>query len=146
MAYPTGMLSLTLEEIDRRLVGLKAYLQQVRTEAATSNVPSFRILNLYTRLIQDRAALTTAAAVPGIGTYAQEQKNQPGLNVVTEFNAVIAAVDQVSGWISANFPRDAGGFLLAQTLGASGPEDRTFTPAQTAGLRAQLDSLIATIA
>ena len=61
-------------------------------------------------------------------------------------NAVIAAIDGVTAWIVANFPKDGSGFLLAQTWGANAPADRVFTPAQLAAFRTQLDSLIATIA
>lgn len=146
MAYPTGMLSLVLEDIDRRAVSVKTYATQVRTEAAAGNIPSSRILDLFINLRQERGLLATAAATPGIAQFARDQKNNQSLDVVAEFNAMLAAIDGTTTWINTNFPKDGGGFLLERTLGVNSPIDRTFTPAQTAGLRTQLDSLIATIA
>lgn len=145
MAYPTGMLSFVLEDIDRTIAEVKRDCQAVKAESLAGTVPSARILGLFINLRQNRAQLATAAATPGIGAYAQAQKNQPALDVVAEFNSVIAAMDGVTAWINTNFPKDGSGFLLAQTLGANSPLDRTFTTAALANFRTQLDSLIATI-
>lgn len=146
MAYPTGMLSFVLEGIDQRILKVKQQAQALRTDAAAGAIQSGRILSTHQYLRAERAALTAAASTPGLAQYARDQKNNQTLDVVAEFTAVIAAIDQVVGWIETNFPKDAGGFLLERTLGADGPLERTFTPAQTAGFRTQLDSLIAMIA
>lgn len=146
MAYPTDSLSRVLEDIDRRMIGLKELAVRRKAEMAAGNVGSMAIVqDLFPSLRKHRAALVTAAATQGIGAYAQQIKNNGTLDVVEEFNAVITAIDNVLNWISANFPKDASGFLLAQTLGAEGPVDRQFTPAQTAGLRTQLDTIISAI-
>lgn len=145
MAYPTGLLSLTLEDIDRRLVRLKSAVQAARTAAVTANVAGPRITDLWSLLKGERAALVTAAGTPGLAQFARDQKNNQTLDVVTEFNNVIAAIDNVTAWIQANFP-NTGGFLLAQSFGASSLTDREFTPAQLTGYVTQLDSLIALIA
>ena len=146
MAYPTGMLSLTLEEIDRRAVDVKGYCTRTRDTLGAGNTPATTIFDLFIRLKSDRAAFAAATSVSGLAAYARAQKNDENLDVVTEFGEMLAAIDDVTAWISTNFPKDANGYLLAQTWGASGPVDRTFTPAATAGLRTQLDALIATIA
>lgn len=146
MAYPTGLLSIVLEDIDRRAAGIKLYVSQVKAEAAAGNIPSTRILDVFINLKQERVALAAATSTAGLPAYAQAQKNQPGLDVVAEFNAMTAAIDGVTSWIVNNFPKDAGGILLERTWGASSPVDRTFTPTQTAGFRTVLDTLIATIA
>lgn len=145
MAYPTGMLSLVLEDIDRRAIHIRQTAINVRAECAAGNVPSSRILNLFVFLKQERSAIVTASGTPGIVQFARDQKNSGTLDVVVEFNAMIAAIDGTTDWIDANFPKDGSGFLLAQTLTGSGPLDRTFTPAQTAGLRTQLDAVVASI-
>lgn len=146
MAYPTGMLSLTLEEIDQRLLSLKRFVQQLRAASATGNILAQDILGCYTFLKRERAFLVTRAAVSGLSAYAQAQKNQPGLDVVAEFNTVIATLDAVTGWMASNFPQDGNGFLLSHSFGPDGLVDRQFTPAQTAGLRTQLDTVLAAIA
>lgn len=146
MAYPTGMLSIVLEDIDRRAAALKLYAQQVRAECAVGNVPSSRILDVYVNFKQERAALASAAATPGLTQFARDQKQNQTLDVVAEFNAMIAAIDGVTGWLETNFPKDAGGFLLAKSFSAGTIVDRLFPASQTAGFRTQLDTLIAAIA
>lgn len=147
MAYPTGMLSFVLEEVDSRIIAIKKQCQSLRNDSAAGPIQSGRIISLFQYLRVERAALQQASTVPGLGAYAQEQKNQPGLNIGTEFTALLAAIDNVTTWISANFPVDPGtSSLLERTLGPDGPIERTFTTAQMAGLRAQLDTIIAAIA
>jgi len=145
MAYPTGMLSLVLGSIDQRVVGLKLFTQQLQAECAAGNVPSSRILDAYINFVQERAELVTAAAAPGMAAYARAQKNKEALDVVAEFQAMIAAIDNVTSWLTTNFPRDASGYLLAKQFSGNTIVDRTFTPAVTATFRTQLAALIATI-
>lgn len=145
MAYPTGVLGQVLSEIDSRILKVKIQSQSLRNDLAAGNVASGRILAFFQYLRSERAALVTAAAVPGLAAYAQLEKNNNTLDVVAEFNAVISAIDGVSSWINTNFPKDGSGFLLERTLGADGPIERTFAPATTATFRTQLDGLIATI-
>lgn len=145
MAYPTGLLSLVLEDIDRRAINVKGYCQRTRDQAAAGNIPSATILDVLVRLIQDRTALQSAASTPGIADFARDQKDNQALDVVAEFTAMVAAISGAIEWVTTNFPKDGGGFLLAQTFGATGPIDRQFTPAQTAGFRTQLDAVIGTI-
>ena len=146
MAYPTGMLSLVLEGIDQRIVGLKSYTQKLSAQAAAGSVTSTRILNSYGDLKGIRADLVLAAATAGLVEYARAQKNNGTLDVVAEFNALIAQIDTTVQWIADTFPKDGNGYLLAQTLGAIGPTDRLFTSAQTGGFRTQLDAIVALIA
>ena len=145
MAYPTWLLSFILDDIDRRVAGVKLLGTQVRTESLAGAIPSTRILNLFINLQQERIALVAAAATPGIVQFARDQKNNQTLDVVVEFTAMLVALDAVIAWISTNFPKDAGGFLLARSFSGTTIVDRMFPSAQTAGLRAQLDTLIATI-
>jgi hypothetical protein len=135
----------TLRVVNVRAIQMKQQAQGARDTMAAESVPSKTIIDVFLRLRGDRAAFDAAKAVPGLAAYAREQYDNPALDIVAEFNAMTSAIDNVTNWISTNFPKDGGGFLLAQTLGANGPVDRMFTPAQTAGLRTQLDALIATV-
>jgi RecA/RadA recombinase len=146
VAYPTGMLSFVLEGIDSRALKIKNYCQSLRTASLSGPVQSGQIISVFQALRQDRAALVAASSTPGLAQYAKDQKNNQTLDVVAEFNTMIAAIDQVTAWIDSNFPKDATTqALLERTLSTEGPIERTFTSVQTAGLRTQLDSLIATI-
>ena len=145
MAYPTGLLAFVLEDIDRQIASVKLTCQQVRAEAAAGNIPSSRILDLFVNLQQSKVSLAAAAGTSGIGAYAQAAKNNPALDVVAEFTAVLNTIDGVLAWITTNFPKDGSGWLLAKSFSGNTITDRTFAPAATAGFRTQLDSLIATI-
>lgn len=146
MAYPTGMLSITLEDVDRRALAVKTACQSARTASAAGNINGSDVIAMYNFLKAQRAGLAAASTVPGLGAYAQAQKNSPGLDVVVAFNDMLAAIDGVTTWITTNYPKDVNGFLLERTWGANGPVDRQFTSVQTVGYRTALDSLIATIA
>ena len=145
MAYPTWTLSRVLEQLDERVARVKVSADAVRTESLAGPMASGRILGLYTQFRADHADITSLTTTPGLGAYAQQQKNNAALDVVAEFNTMLAALTNVTNWIANNFPKDANGFLLAQTLGATRPTDRTFTTAELATFRTQLDALIATI-
>ena len=140
------MLSIVLEDVDRRALSVKVQCQTIRTAAAAGNINSSDIVSIFNFLKTQRAGLAAASSTPGLGAYAQAQKNSPSLDVVAEFTGMLAAIDGVTAWIITNYPKDANGFLLERTWGANSPIDRVFTPAQTAGFRTALDSLIATIA
>lgn len=139
------MLSFVLEDVDRLAAAAKLYAQQVRGECVTGNVPSSRILDMYINLKQYRSQFAAAATTPGIGPYAQTAKNNATLDVVAEFNNMVAKIDAVTAWLETNFPKDGSGFLLAKLFSAGTIIDRLFTAAQLANFVTQLDGLIAAI-
>lgn len=151
MAFPStaGSIPQTLSvawETARAVAGtIKLQTQSLRTQSAQGNVGASQILNHLTFLADQKVRLQAIAALPGIAAYAQEQVNDPTLNVATEFNAMVAAMDGVRDWVIANFPA-SGGFLQAQSFQADGRTvDRQFSTATLATYRTQLDALIATI-
>lgn len=145
MAYPTSMLNRTLVELDDRVMNVKRNVDAVNAESLAGPIVSSRILGLYTQLRADHASITALSATPGLGVYAQQQKNNAGLDIVAEFNTMLTSLTNVTNWIAANFPKDGNGFLLAQTLGADRPVDRMFTTAELSAFRTQLQALAATI-
>jgi hypothetical protein len=144
MAYPTGMLAVTLQDIDRLAIQLKAYANNA-VAALNGTVTSTQVLAMFSHLSNVKAQFSAAAGVSGLAQYAKDQKNSQSLDVVAEFTAMIAAIDTCRSWISTNFPKDANGYLLAATLGEAALVDRTFTSAQTVNLKTVLQSLAATI-
>lgn len=126
---------------------VKTSAQNVRTLSAAGTLASSNLLDFVTYLAEARAGLQTCAQVPGIQTYAQEQLEDPSIDLTAEFIAMRDQMDATRTWITTNFPKEAtSGYLLAQTFTADGRQaDRVFTAAQTAGLRTVLDALIATI-
>jgi hypothetical protein len=122
-----------------------ADLSAMATGATTS--ASF-VLDTATFFADARADLFAASQVGGIGAYAQAQINDATVNVSTEFNSMMTAIDNVVAAIIANFPKDAQGRLLFLTWTAdnSGRQtSSTFTAAQMAPVKTALDALVATI-
>jgi hypothetical protein len=147
MPFPASRRTLSKALDDACLLALQMRDQMITVRAVLAAGPTRAsvILDIEPRLRGFRSELVATRDVPGIGPYAQEQLGDATLNVAAEFNGMIAGIDNTIAWIRANFPTDANGWLLAQTFGAAGREDRTFTAAATAGLRTQLDALISTV-
>lgn len=148
MPFPAsnGALSDAVETAARVALHMKSSATQAVALMGAQNVTSRYLIDMESRLHNYRADLDRVRQVPGIGPYAQAQLGSPTLDVAAEFNAMLVAIDAVILWMRDNFPKDANGFLLAQTWGENGVVDRQFSPAQTAGLRTQLSALIATVA
>jgi hypothetical protein len=125
---------------------VKQSAQNLNTLSAGGPISGMSIIRFCGDLADAKDVFTRLAAVPGLGAYAQEQVATPGLDVAAEFTAMVSAIDAVRTWITTNFPKDGGGFLLAVSFDANGRTvERTFDTATLTGFRAQLAALIATI-
>ena len=146
MAFPASTATLSEGWINacRMALAMKRQAQEDRARMAAGPVPASLVLDMEPRLRDTKASLQQVAAIPGIAEYAQQQANNPALNVATEFTAMLNALDNVVAWIRTNYPVH-NGYLLSQTFGATGRQDRTFSAAETAGLRTVLDALIASV-
>jgi hypothetical protein len=123
-----------------------AALNQKNTTLAGPVAGSF-VLNFERELRSYRDRLDAIAALPGIGAYVSGLTDTPaGYTVTTEFNAMRAQVQATIDWTRNNFPRDSTNtFLAERSWAAEGLTERTFTTAQLAGYRTQLDALLATL-
>ena len=136
-------------ETARNVAGqIKGRSQSLRNSAEAGAIPTDMILDYVRFLGACKTTLQRAAFTQGIAAYAQEQIADNTINVATEFNNMMSALDAVGGWIFTNFPKDVDGWLLSRKFNPDNSgrtDDRLFSPAQTAGLRTVLDALIATI-
>lgn len=152
MAFPSTSGSHP-DTLDRAWDGARSVAAQIKQQAQTLKdrsllgpVDSSAILFFINSVADAKLFLIRYAAVPGIAAYAQAQVGDATLNVATEFNAMVAALDTLRDWAMANFPKDANGFLLAKQFSADGrTTDRQFNTASLATFRTQLDALTATI-
>lgn len=152
MAFPsdTGTRTDDLEGAWRRARRVAATVKErsnaIRTLSAAGTLDASTLLSYSVLLADAKVDLERCAAVPGIAAYAQSQVSDPTLDVVAEFSSMLSAVTATINWIVTNFPKSPSGFAEAYTLLATGRYSaRVFAAAQTATLRTQLDSLIATI-
>ena len=130
--------------LKQRLRAFRSYTQSVRNACEAGAVSANLLIEYYLRLVNEKAANTAATAVPGIAQWAQDRDGGVGYDVAAEFTAVNAAIDNTRDWISTNFP-SSGGYLQKDQLTVDGVTVRSFQPSQTAGFRAVLDALLATM-
>jgi hypothetical protein len=152
MAFPSdgGTLRFGLAEawqgIRRAATQLKQASQQVNDASLAGPISSRVILNYVQFLADKRTEIVALAAVPGLDAYGEAQIDDPTLDLTAEYVAMRNALDAARDWIVTNFPKNGGGFLLAQTLTAQGlVTDRQFPTADLATFRTQLQGLIAAI-
>jgi hypothetical protein len=154
MAFPSNAgtaadnLSNAWERARQRAAFVKDRATAARTKSASGTLDGNDVIALVADLGTAKALLTQYASLPGIGAYAQEQLNDPSINIGVEFNAMIAAIDGVHSWVGTNFPKDASNWLLFIKFDAVNIGQityRQFTAGETAGLRTALDTLIAAI-
>ena len=148
MAYPASRLTMheLLTRANQQANSIKQIAANNRDRMASGPITAEGTLALLDNLMGARSHLANAAARPNIAPYAQTQMGGDQLDVVASFNAMMAALDDAIDWIVTNFPRSADGALLTEELASDGTRtERTFSTAQTAGLRTALDALIATI-
>jgi hypothetical protein len=125
---------------------LKGNLVRARAQLAQQDVPRSFVRNLLDSIRRERDTLIAVETTPGLAEYAKEQFADANLDVVAEWQAMRAAIDDCGAWIVANYPRSANGALEELTFDAQGREVvLQFTVAQTSGLRDRLDAVIATI-
>jgi hypothetical protein len=152
MAFPGagGLVQDNLDEawgLARALArDVKVTAQGVRNDSASGILKTSQIFQLTTLLADAKDRLNVIKAMTGMGPYAQEQVGDSGINIATEFNSMISAMDSVVSWVSTNFPKDGSNFLLGWTMSPAGRlVDRVFSAAATAGFRTELDALTSSI-
>jgi hypothetical protein len=146
MAFPTNetrrTLASALDRAQAQASSIKRIAANNRDRMAAGSITASGVFSLLDNLKGARAQFSEAAALPGMGAYAEDQL---GRGVTQEFADMLAAIDAAADWIIANMP-SSGGYLQTETLNADGSRtERTFPTSQTGGLRTALDALIATI-
>lgn len=133
-------------EARRTATNIKQICTQIISGQLSGALSSTHLLNVLSQFVSMRQRLQAVAALPGIGAYAQAQINEPGTDIVAEFQTMTTALGTTIDWIVANFPKDAGGYLLASQFDAQGRTvDRTFSTAALTTFRTQITALVATI-
>jgi hypothetical protein len=138
-------------EAKRLAVHGKSFAQAHRDFLAAGNVSA----NLVIQILQEFKSMierfTTISAIPGLGAYVQDQEADGAYNVGAEFtamrNAAIAVRDRIIAEMpKATAPAGVVGRIAIYTLETDGGmTTAVFTSAQTANLRVDLETFIATI-
>lgn len=150
MAFPANslLLSSVLDRISDEMRGIRSDAQNLRTASAAGPVSATSVISYLGRLVDAKDRMAALASAPGLAAYAQQQYNNPSLDIAAEYNATVAQINATRDWIIANFPKTATtNELRERTFDANGRTVAVqFSSASMSGLRAALDALIATIA
>ena len=142
MAFRASNQSLqdVLVQIKRTAFAVKRDAAALRSDSGSQATPFVRIQDFYRSLQARRADMTARAATPGLAAYAKDQENDQSYDVVAEFNVMRAAIVATEDWIVINMPA-----TIAVSSSTSDIVLADFSPGAMAGLRTQLDALIAAI-
>ena len=148
MAFPAtaGDQSSALQRAIGVASRLKTRATNVNNQMAAGNTSAEVVLAIRDDLINADNVFAEVAAVSGIAQYAKDQFDDQLYDVVADFNTMRTAIAAAIAAIETAFP-SSGGFILKESLVAStsGTSIRTFTPAQTAGIRTALAAVISSI-
>jgi len=148
MAFPSTQdpLARALLNVQDTARTLKTYCQSFLSTLSAGSISSQSVVDLFSTLASAVTKFNAAAAVPGIAAYAQAQFSNSSLDIVAEFNSMVAACNNCGSWIMSNFPHDsATGYIEREKLTSAGVTVLAFTSAQLAGLVTLLNTLVGTI-
>lgn len=145
MAFQTALLaSDAYAALRSNMPGWKAQAQNVLAFVQANSIDSLFVFSMLDQLRSIIVSINNMVAVAGLNAFATGQGYSG--TIVTDANAVASAAQNCIAWITANFPKDAGGFVQAYTLNADGTRTpANFTSAQTVGLQNSLAALVAAI-
>ena len=124
---------------------VKAHVQS-RLTLFSSTVNRELVLDLVQVLRNWRLEFEAIAAIPGIAQYARDQFDDQEYDIVTEFQAMVGAMDDVISNITSTFPKSDSGEVEARVLNSDGTlSPRTFTASQLSTLRGLMETLVAAI-
>lgn len=154
MPFPASAPLLADELSKARNEGLRIRNLSIAVRAAslapgTPPVPisRFELVAYMAQLTRAIGIWNAARSTPNIAAYAQTQLGSPGLDVAAEFTSMLNTATALRDWIFANFPKDvaSGAWLIYSYDSAGVQTSLTFSSAELAQFRTNVDALLATI-
>ena len=148
MSFPasTNTAASALTALRQSAARLKTYANNAKILITSNSVSANQILEI---MVQFQTALqewNEVAATPGLADYAKIQFNNANLDIVTEYNNMVSAAQNVISWVQENFPKDSNNYLLKDKFDStSGLTVRIFTTSQTINLVSVLADFIAAV-
>lgn len=130
------------QQVKGAAANVRANCSAFISNLAGENTNYQTLRDIYVLLHNASAQLTSLAATPGLAAYASDQEGDPEYDVVAEFTALQATLAAALSWMGSNVPTNVTVVAPASWPSASSLIATTFTPAQTAGLRTQLQSVV----
>ena len=129
-------------QIKRTLTQLKNNVDTWIPTLASSGADYGYIQKIYLGLINADTAVDEQKTTPGLATYAEEQEDDPTYDFQAEVTASLSDITAAFTWIDANIPITARTLKpISQWTGSVTIVADEFTPAQTSGLQALLQTV-----
>jgi len=129
----------------RNALALKNLLSDFNTQSLAGALSANFVKSIYQQLIIFKAGAEAAAAITGIGQYAQDQYQDENYDVVSEGQALVALVETAIATIVAGIPTaNAGGtdYVLVEEWASNGINVRSFSTGNAASLRDAFQAII----
>lgn len=107
----------------------KTYLDNWNTRLA-GNITALDAMEIVASIKRALLSLDSAAALPGMQTYAQQQFGNASYDVAQEFSVMRASLQSIVNWLQTNIPANAITIVQGAPVGA------IYAPAATAPLKA----------
>lgn len=149
MAIP-DRLQQALQQQLSDLQRLRGMIARYVADMAVSNISIVDFSGILTRLAGMRADIVDLKGRAGVAQFVRNSFGRDSMDIVVRYNAVQTSIETAALSIRNGMPMGAQGFVLAFQLSAS-PTDidqivwRTFTPAQTTTVRADLSAVVTAI-
>lgn len=142
------------ESVDNRVRSLRQISQRIRERSLADQLNAADIRSFVDFLDGTRAffiAVSSHAKIAQLVQYCKDQRGDQSWNLKTEVDAInvgpSGTVQSILAWILAAVPKNPGGNWLDTTDdGTSRIIHRIYSAAATAGLRTEIDGLVARIA
>lgn len=146
MAFPTSPpLSRVWEQFSDRARSLKAYCVEFNARSAANTLSGTSIEELMRQLASFASYAKASSTTPGLAAYVSAQYVGRNIDIVAEYSAMIATVDNALAWIANNIPK-ANGYVQLEQWGVDGSiTQRQFAPAALNDLRTVVATVIAAI-
>ena len=150
MAFPTRLqkrvLALVLDEAQAIAQNLKSDAERLKTKSSAGTLNGPETANFQVDAKAKFARLAVLKATPGIGQFAKDQFDDQTLDIATEFQGMLDAIQDILNWIRTNIPVSTGGFIEERKIETDDTSTlKVYTAASTSGFRTELDLLIAAI-
>lgn len=146
MAFRTNSLSSVVTDLNDTMIRLKKVASAGITQLNSGPTDARYVLSIRQRAIKVLSELNTISKTAGIVDHIRKEVNDQTYAVDLEFTKVVAALTALQSGIESAFPVNADGYLLIEKLDAVDTVERTFTVAETTGVRSLLQTVVNSIA
>ena len=136
------------DELDAKYANFKIQVSRLQDrcqnsidEMAAGSVVASALISLHKYLKQSKTRLITFSGIPGIVQHVKDFEDNQNYDVSDEITALNVEITATLAKIDVDFP-ESGNYKLYLSIVDEEIVDRTFSSAQTAGVRTELQGIV----